>query len=142
MSNALLRRGPGSAARAFRAFSSTPSAADYARMQLIGRIVDTPEEISPAGGGREYLRYSIAVNSNSPKNPTASFYRVTSFAEGNSKTYIAGLQKGYVSIGRGYEIGTDDECRTLVAVEADVTMRASQDAEGNPRTRLSIIQRE
>ncbi|WFD36309.1 lipoyl synthase [Malassezia cuniculi] len=70
-----------------RAFS-TSSAAQLARMQLIGRLVASPET-RLSRTGKEYLRYTVATSDplgppnedGSPAEPTSSFHSVFAFGE-------------------------------------------------------------
>jgi hypothetical protein len=77
---------------AARAFSSTRPAA-LARMTIVGRLGTEPEQKESAGG-RQYLRYVVGTDSGPKDNRTTSWFRVTSFAEGAQREYVAGLQKG------------------------------------------------
>lgn len=83
-------------ARGVRAFSTTRSNS-LARMQLIGRLADTPE-LTPTSTGREMVRYALGVSAgprdeSTGQRPT-SWFRVASFAEGPQKDFLVGLQKG------------------------------------------------
>ncbi|KOS17650.1 Single-stranded DNA-binding protein RIM1 [Escovopsis weberi] len=119
MSFFLLRRATGAGARSF----STSSPRSLAKMSIIGNLVMTPEA-QPTSTGREILRYMVASNSGPKENRQSSFFRVTSFAEGKSKEFLMSLPKG-----------------SLVFVEGDATMSSYQDASGNNRTSLNVVQR-
>lgn len=94
MSSFLLRRSVATAPAARRAFSTT-SPRELAKITIIGNLADTPEP-STTSNGREILRYSIASNSGPRDNRKTSWFRVTSFAEGNQRDFLLGLPKGYV----------------------------------------------
>jgi len=83
-------------ARSARAFSTTTPKA-LARMQLIGRLADTPEQ-TPTSTGREMIRYALGVSAgprdeSTGQRPT-SWFRVASFIEGSQKELLCSLPKG------------------------------------------------
>jgi hypothetical protein len=80
------------AVRGTRAFSSTSPNA-LAKMTLIGRLTDAPEAIGTSTG-REILKYSVATSTGRGDAKTSSFFRVTSFAEGDQRDFLATLPKG------------------------------------------------
>ena len=81
--------------RATRAFSTTSPNA-LARMQLIGRLADTPEHTSTATG-RDLVRYALGV-SVGPKDENGqratNWFRVASFTEGAQRELLTSLPKG------------------------------------------------
>jgi len=83
-------------ARGARAFSTTTPNA-LARMQLIGRLADTPEQ-TPTSTGREMVRYALGVSAGPRDENTGqrstSWFRVASFIEGPQKDLLCGLPKG------------------------------------------------
>ncbi|GAM86781.1 hypothetical protein ANO11243_048010 [Dothideomycetidae sp. 11243] len=87
-----LFRSAGQASRAF----STSAPRGLARMQIIGRLADTPES-TPTSTGRDVIRYSLGV-SHGPRddngNRATSWYRVASFTEGPQKDLLLSLPKG------------------------------------------------
>jgi single stranded DNA-binding protein len=107
-----------SAARAF----STSSPRALAKMTIVGNLADTPE-VHVTGTGREIVKYAVASNSGPRDNRTTSWFRVTSFPEGPRKDFLLSLAKG-----------------SMVYVEGDVSISNYQDAEGQPRQSLNIIQ--
>jgi single-stranded DNA-binding protein len=78
-----------------RAFSTSP-VNKLARMQLIGRLADTPE-LTPTSTGRELVKYAIGVKAG-PKNENGerqtSWFKVASFAEGPGRDLLLSLPKG------------------------------------------------
>ncbi|GAB7346520.1 hypothetical protein MBLNU457_5205t1 [Dothideomycetes sp. NU457] len=113
-------------ARSARAFSTTTPNA-LARMQLIGRLADVPEQ-TPTSTGREMVRYALGV-SNGPRDESTgqrqtSWFRIASFSEGASKDFLCGLPKG-----------------ALLYVDADARMDTFQGQDGNNQTRLNLVQR-
>lgn len=90
-----LARVAGQATRTF----STSSPLSLARMQIIGRLADTPEA-TPTSTGRDVIRYSLGVGSgprDEAGNRQTSWFRVASFTEGPQKDLLLSLPKGYVS---------------------------------------------
>lgn len=83
------------AASSIRAFSTTVPR-PLAKMQLIGRLADTPE-LMPTSTGREIVRYSIGV-SGGPRdesgNRAVSWFRIASFTEGPQRDLLLSLPKG------------------------------------------------
>jgi single-stranded DNA-binding protein len=77
---------------AVRSFSSTRAAA-LARMTIVGRLGTEPE-LKESASGKGFIRYVVGTDSGPKDNRTTSWFRVTSFAEGPQREYIAGLQKG------------------------------------------------
>ncbi|KAJ8610001.1 hypothetical protein MRB53_038841 [Persea americana] len=106
-----------------RQFSSTAPRA-LAKMQLIGRLADTPEVI-PTATGRELVKYALGV-SYGPKgedgNRAVSWFRVTSFAEGPRKDFLANLPKG-----------------SLLYVETNAKMD-TYEVDGQKRSSLSLTE--
>ncbi|RKF64002.1 putative ssdna binding protein [Erysiphe neolycopersici] len=95
----------------------------FAKITLVGRLGDTPE-LQPTSTGKEILKYSIGTSIGRGENKKTSWFRVTGFLpEGPQREFIAGLEKG-----------------TLLYVEGNVTMNQYQDAEGNTRNALNIVQ--
>ncbi|KAF2158101.1 nucleic acid-binding protein [Myriangium duriaei CBS 260.36] len=113
------------AGQATRAFSTTSPNA-LARMQIIGRLADTPE-LTPTSTGRDVIRYSLGV-SHGPRdesgNRQTSWYRVASFTEGAQRDLLLSLPKG-----------------TLVYLDADAKMDTFQGQDGSNQTRLNLVQR-
>jgi hypothetical protein len=83
---------PFSQAPLARAFSTT-RASHLARMTLVGRLGTDPE-LNQAASGKEYIKYVIGTDSGPKDNRQTSWFRITSFAQGPSKDYVLGLQKG------------------------------------------------
>ncbi|CAD6902453.1 unnamed protein product [Tilletia caries] len=90
------------AAAASRAasFSTTASAADVARIQLIGRLVADPE-VKATRSGKDYVSYTIATSDpigppgedgNRPE-PTTSYHRIFAFGD-NSVQRLIKITKG------------------------------------------------
>lgn len=82
--------------RAARAFSTT-APRPLAKMQLIGRLADTPE-LFPTASGKEIVRYALGVSSG-PKDANGdrgvSWFRVASFLEdGPQRDLLLSLPKG------------------------------------------------
>ncbi|KAK5134829.1 hypothetical protein LTR08_006061 [Meristemomyces frigidus] len=113
------------AASAARAFSTTASR-PLAKMQLIGRLADTPE-LQPTSTGRDIVRYAIGV-SGGPRdengNRATSWFKVASFAEGPQRDLLLSLPKG-----------------TQMFVEAEAKMDTYQAQDGSNRTSLNLLQR-
>ncbi|TAQ85175.1 hypothetical protein B7494_g6504 [Chlorociboria aeruginascens] len=123
MSSFLLRRALPTSSRVFSTSTVRPLGT-FARMTIIGHLVDTPE-ISATSTGHDLLKYSVGVNTGYKDNQKASFFRIASFMpEGSQRDFISSLDKG-----------------TLVHVEGNVSMEPYQDSEGKNRTSLNIIQR-
>ncbi|EKV12405.1 SsDNA binding protein, putative [Penicillium digitatum] len=111
------------APQAARAFSSSP-AHSVARLTLTGRLGAEPE-LHATSSGQEIVKYNIATSHGPRDNRQTSWWRITNFVpEGSQRDYILGLQKG-----------------TLLYVEGDAKMATWEDAEGQPRSSLNIVQR-
>ncbi|KAJ5463099.1 SsDNA binding protein [Penicillium sp. IBT 31633x] len=111
------------AAQTARAFSSSP-AHSIARLTLTGRLGGEPE-LHATSSGQEIVKYNIATSYGPKDNRQTSWFRITNFvAEGPQRDYILGLQKG-----------------TLVYLEGDARMNTWEDAEGQPRSSLNVVQR-
>jgi len=86
---------PRAAPSAARAFSTTVPR-PLAKMQLIGRLAETPE-LMPTSTGRELVRYTIGV-STGPRddagNRATSWFKVASFGEGPQREVLLKLPKG------------------------------------------------
>ncbi|QPH01547.1 hypothetical protein C2857_005750 [Epichloe festucae Fl1] len=122
MSSLLFRRATAASAGAARSFS-TSSPRSLARISIIGNLADTPE-VQSTSTGREILRYAVASNTGPKDNRQTSWFRVTSFAEGHRKDFLLSLPKG-----------------TMVYVEGEASIKSYQDANGQPRSSLSVVQR-
>ncbi|GAB0133219.1 hypothetical protein EsDP_00001631 [Epichloe bromicola] len=122
MSSLLFRRATVASAGAARSFS-TSSPRALARISIIGNLADTPE-VQPTSTGREILRYAVASNTGPKDNRRTSWFRVTSFAEGPQKDFLLSLPKG-----------------TMVYVEGEASINSYQDANDQPRSSLSVVQR-
>ena len=89
-------RAPAGLARSARAFSTT-APNNLARMQIIGRLADTPEA-TPTSTGREMIRYALGVNAGARDENTGqratNWYRVASFSEGPQRDFLLSLPKG------------------------------------------------
>jgi hypothetical protein len=95
MFSLLRQNAPRAAARAF----STTAARPLAKMQIIGRLADTPEE-HDTSSGKSIVRYALGVSSG-PKdadgNRGVSWFRVASFMQdGPQKDLLLSLPKGLV----------------------------------------------
>ncbi|KAK3676470.1 ssDNA-binding protein, mitochondrial [Recurvomyces mirabilis] len=110
---------------ATRTFSTTTPRA-LAKMQLIGRLADTPEAV-PTSTGRELIKYSLGVQGG-PRdengNRAVSWFKVASFAEGAQRDLLLSLPKG-----------------TQMYVEAEAKMDKYQTQDGSERTALNLLQR-
>lgn len=102
MSSSILRTFPRAALSANpilasqRAAFSTTRANALAKMQIIGRLADTPEEI-PTSTGRPLVRYSLGVGTgprDEEGNRATSWFKVASFNEGPSREVLLKLPKG------------------------------------------------
>ncbi|OAQ70259.1 primosome PriB/single-strand DNA-binding protein [Pochonia chlamydosporia 170] len=122
MSSFLFRRATAASAGAARSFT-TSSPRSVARISIIGNLADTPE-IQPTSSGREILKYAVASNSGPKDNRQTSWFRVTSFAEGPRKDFLLSLPKG-----------------SMVYVEGDASINTYQDANGQTRSSLNVVQR-
>lgn len=81
--------------RAVRAFSTT-APRPLARMQIIGRLADTPE-VFATSNGKEIVRYALGVQQgprDAEGNRTTSWFRVASFQEGPQRDLLCSLPKG------------------------------------------------
>ncbi|GAB7362367.1 hypothetical protein MBLNU230_g2692t2 [Neophaeotheca triangularis] len=109
-----------------RAAFSTTRANALAKMQIIGRLADTPEA-TPTSTGRELVRYALGV-STGPRdeqgNRATSWFKVASFQEGPQREVLLSLPKG-----------------TLMYLEADAKMDTFQNSEGKSVTQLNLLQR-
>jgi hypothetical protein len=81
---------------ATRAFSTT-AARPLAKMQIIGRLADTPELFDTASG-KQIVRYALGVSAgprDEQGNRSTSWFRVASFMqEGPQRDLLLGLPKG------------------------------------------------
>jgi hypothetical protein len=83
---------PRAGARAF----STTTPRSLAKMQLIGRLADTPA-VNPTSTGRDVIKYAVGVSTGSKDengNRGVSWFRVASFSEGPQKDLLLSLPKG------------------------------------------------
>ncbi|EME42865.1 hypothetical protein DOTSEDRAFT_72339 [Dothistroma septosporum NZE10] len=111
--------------RAARAFSTTP-ARPLARMQLIGRLAETPE-VFATSNGKEIVRYALGVPQgprDAEGNRAVSWFRVASFQEGPQRELLCSLPKG-----------------TQLYVDADARMDTYEVDDGQKRTSLNLLQR-
>ncbi|KAK2600302.1 ssDNA-binding protein, mitochondrial [Conoideocrella luteorostrata] len=122
MSSFLFRRATAASAGAARSFS-TSSPRSLARISIIGNLADTPE-VQPTSTGREIVKYAVASNSGPKDNRQTSWFRITSFAEGPRKDFLLSLPKG-----------------AMVHVDGDASISNYQDANGQPRSSLNVVQR-
>ncbi|KZZ97604.1 ssDNA binding protein [Moelleriella libera RCEF 2490] len=122
MSSFLFRRATAASAGSMRSFT-TSSPRCLARISIIGNLADTPE-VQATSSGREIVRYAVASNSGPKDNRQTSWFRVTSFADGPRKDFLLSLPKG-----------------AMVFVDGDASMNSYQDANGQPRSSLSVVQR-
>ncbi|KAK5109471.1 hypothetical protein LTR62_007031 [Meristemomyces frigidus] len=109
-----------------RAFSTTPTRS-LAKMQLIGRLADTPEVIHTSTG-RDVIKYALGVQGG-PRDENGqrgvSWFRVASFLpEGAQRELLLSLPKG-----------------TQMYVEAEAKMDKYQAQDGSERTSLNLLQR-
>lgn len=104
---------------ASRAFSTTASRLDVARMTLVGRIGAEPERLV-SKNGNSYMKYPLAVSTS--KDQT-SWFNILAFDE----PLIQFIEK-YVAKG------------CLVYVEADASINKYVNEDGNSRTSLTLIQ--
>ncbi|KAL9936714.1 hypothetical protein V8E36_004782 [Tilletia maclaganii] len=121
------------AAVAQRSFSSSASAADVARIQLIGRLVADPE-VKATRSGKDYVSYTVATTDplgppaedGSRPEPTTSFHRIFAFGE-NSVQRLTKITKG-----------------TQVLVDADFRIAkvpAQEEGAQGPRDQLLVQHR-
>lgn len=78
-----------------RAFSTTTPRA-LAKMQLIGRLADTPA-VNPTSTGRDVIKYAIGVSTGArgeDGNRPVSWFKVASFSEGAQRDLLLSLPKG------------------------------------------------
>ncbi|CAO1622383.1 unnamed protein product [Jaminaea pallidilutea] len=117
-------------AQSTRAFSSTPRAADYARMQLLGRLIADPETRTTRSG-KDYVRYTLATND--PAGPpgedgerppdTTSFHNIFAFGDAAVQR-LQGIPKG-----------------TLMVVDAEFRVQRNPAAEdGSPSSTNHLVQ--
>ncbi|KAJ4499987.1 hypothetical protein C8R41DRAFT_812810 [Lentinula lateritia] len=95
-----------------RAFSTSASRADVAKLTLVGRLGRDPE-VKQTKNDNEYVTYVVATSSFNPgpvdangerPPPRTSWHRVLSFHEGSNK-YLQTLKKGaLVYVEAGYEL--------------------------------------
>jgi len=90
MSSFLLRRVLPTSARAF---STSAPRSTFAKIQIIGRLADSPE-VQGTSTGTEVLKYVVGAESGPKDNRKVSWFRVASFGEGPQRDFIAGLDKG------------------------------------------------
>ncbi|KAF9076500.1 hypothetical protein BDP27DRAFT_1313439 [Rhodocollybia butyracea] len=98
------------APRTARAFSTSASRADVAKLTLVGRLGREPE-VKQTKNNHEYVTYVVATSTYSPPDangerppPKTSWHRVLSFQE-NSNKYLQTLKKGaLVYVEAGYEL--------------------------------------
>ncbi|KFH48879.1 Single-stranded DNA-binding protein-like protein [Hapsidospora chrysogenum ATCC 11550] len=121
-SSMLFRRTTAASAGAARSFSTT-SPRSIAKMSIIGNLADTPE-LHQTSNGRELVRYAVASNTGPRDNRQTSWFRITSFNEGPRRDFLLSLPKG-----------------CLVYIEGDAAIKQYEDAEGNSRSALNIVQR-
>lgn len=83
-------------ASSFRAFS-TSAPRPLAKMQIIGRLADTPE-LTPTSTGRELIKYTLGVSTGAKDengNRGVSWFKVASFQpEGAQRDLLLSLPKG------------------------------------------------
>ncbi|KAK5112671.1 hypothetical protein LTR85_011182 [Meristemomyces frigidus] len=113
------------AALSARAFSTT-APRPLAKMELIGRLADTPE-LMPTSTGRDIIKYALGV-SGGPRdengNRAVSWFKIASFVEGPQRDLLLSLPKG-----------------TQMYVEAEAKMDTYQAQDGTNRTSLNLLQR-
>ncbi|WFC93906.1 ssDNA-binding protein, mitochondrial [Malassezia brasiliensis] len=111
-----------------RSFSST-SAAQLARVNIIGRLVGQPE-VRETRSGKEYLRYTLATTDplgppnedGTPAQPTSSFHSIFAFGE-TTVNRLRDLPKG-----------------TLMYVEGDFRVTRTPGENGAPPVDQWLIQ--
>ncbi|CZT21238.1 related to single-stranded DNA-binding protein [Ramularia collo-cygni] len=111
---------------ATRAFSTT-AARPLAKMQIIGRLADTPELFDTASG-KQIVRYALGVSAgprDEQGNRSTSWFRVASFMqEGPQRELLLSLPKG-----------------SQLYVEAEARMDSYETEDGQKRTALNLLQR-
>ncbi|KAI1094419.1 nucleic acid-binding protein [Rostrohypoxylon terebratum] len=106
-----------------RSFSAS-ARRDIAKITLVGNLAASPE-LRATSSGLEIIEYSVASNSGPKENRKTSWFRVAVVAEeGPRRDFLTSLPKG-----------------STVYVEGDAVMNSYNDAEGKPRTSLSIYQK-
>ncbi|SMR56952.1 unnamed protein product [Zymoseptoria tritici ST99CH_1E4] len=120
---------PRAAARAF----STTTARPLAKMQIIGRLADKPDEFDTSTG-RKIVRYALGVSSG-PKdengNRGVSWFRVACFMED-------GPQKDLLlSLGKGSQLYVEADAR----MDTYETKPLEKNQQPEKRTALNLLQR-
>ncbi|KAI1406673.1 nucleic acid-binding protein [Hypoxylon fuscum] len=119
----LARRATAAAPSLARAFSAS-ARRDIAKITLVGNLAATPE-LKATSTGRDIIEYAVASNSGPRDNRQTSWFRVAAFVEeGPRRDFLTSLPKG-----------------ATVYVEGDAQMNSYTDAEGKPRSALSIYQK-
>ncbi|ORY69758.1 uncharacterized protein BCR38DRAFT_334273 [Pseudomassariella vexata] len=118
----LARRATAAVPRFARPFSATIPR-PVAKITIVGNLAATPE-LKATSTGRELVEYAVASNSGPKDKRVTSWFRVTSFVEeGPRRDFMTSIPKG-----------------STVFVQGNATIRTYQDAEGNNRTALNIVQ--
>lgn len=144
-SSLLFRRATAASAGAARSFSTT-SPRSIAKISIIGNLADTPE-LHQTSSGRELVRYAVASNTGPKENRQTSWFRVTSFTEGPRKDFMLSIPKGCVIVLSWMDIlmemfwDADMRNRSMVYIDGDASINQYEDAEGNNRSALNIVQR-
>ncbi|KAI1374972.1 nucleic acid-binding protein [Hypoxylon crocopeplum] len=119
----LTRRATAAAPGLARAFSAS-ARRDIAKITLVGNLAATPE-LKATSTGRDIIEYAVASNSGPRDNRQTSWFKVAAFIEeGPRRDFLTSLPKG-----------------ATVYVEGDALMNSYTDAEGKPRSSLSIYQK-
>jgi len=80
-------------ANTLRAFS-TSSPNQFAKINIIGNLADTPELVATSTG-REIITYAVASNTGPRDNRRTSWFKVTAFInEGPGRDRVLSLTKG------------------------------------------------
>ena len=75
-----------------RPFSST-TAAQLARVSLIGRLGAAPEGATTQSG-KEIVRYPLGTSNGVGENRVTSWWNIAYFGEGDRRNYLLNLPKG------------------------------------------------
>ncbi|KAG6993854.1 glycyl-tRNA synthetase [Physcia stellaris] len=107
-----------------RALSTTP-AHRIAKMTIVGRLADDPEEV-PTSTGNPMIKYALGTSAGPKDNRTTTWWKVACF------TQTDGLRNLMMGLGKG----------SMVYIEGDASMRKFTTPEGGEKQALSIVQRQ
>lgn len=113
--------GLATAARATRAFSTSPIRASFAKLQAIGRVTND-FDVQQSSSGTPYIRYTLAVNQQ--RDQPASFFNIAVFNPTAQEFMQKHIFKG-----------------SQVYIEADVSSRKYEASAGDTRYTFDFVQR-